>query len=376
MVSRFKALIHARNWYARYERPISSLSLVGGFVFNAIALTRVDEFKENFWIAIHLLVAAGCILLLNRQENDEGDDPMTMGSNPARLHFWLINILQFMFGGLLSTFLVFYFRSAALSISWPFMLLLLIAFIANESFKRHYARLYFQVSFLFFSIFLFAIFFIPVLVHDISPATFVGSGIASLLIIWLFLKLLKFTGHESLGQKKFLLFGAIMFIFGSVNVLYFFNFIPPLPLALHDAGVYHSITRTADGNYSVVKETETWTDKVGQYFGNFQAYHNESGKPVYVYSSVFSPTDFAITVIHEWQKYDEAEKKWNSVSLVTLPTKGGRVGGYRTYSARTNVSPGKWRVTIKIPSGQVLGQLTFSVIATDTPPPVETEIKK
>jgi len=31
-----------KNWYGKYERPISSLSLIGGFVFDALTLRRVD----------------------------------------------------------------------------------------------------------------------------------------------------------------------------------------------------------------------------------------------------------------------------------------------------------------------------------------------
>ncbi len=177
---------HAKNWYVRFERPVSSLSLIGGFIFNAVALTRVDEFKENFWIAVHLLIVAGCIVFINREENHEGD-ALALGADPDKLHFWLINIMQFMFGGLMSTFLVFYFRSAVLSVAWPFLLILAIAFVANESLKRHYARLYFQISFLFLSVFLFAIFFVPVLLKDIGATVFVVSGISSLIVIFLFL---------------------------------------------------------------------------------------------------------------------------------------------------------------------------------------------
>jgi hypothetical protein len=54
------SLKKVRDWYARFERPISSLSLIGGFIFNAIALTRVDEFWENFWIIVHILLVATC----------------------------------------------------------------------------------------------------------------------------------------------------------------------------------------------------------------------------------------------------------------------------------------------------------------------------
>src|ERR1700693_1808364 len=156
--------VHLRTAYARLERPISSASLLGGFAFDAITLKRVDTIWENFWIVVHLAVVAICILLLNRTEN-RGADP----KDPPKTHFWFINTLQFFFGGLLSTFLVFYFRSGTLRVSWPFFLILGAAFLANEKLKQHFARLTFQLSFFFLSLFCFTIFILPVVLHSIGP---------------------------------------------------------------------------------------------------------------------------------------------------------------------------------------------------------------
>ena len=93
-----------KTTYTRFERSISSVSLLGGFIFDAVTLKRVDAFWENFWIVAHLAVVAICILVINRTENS-GADP----KDPSKAHFWFINMLQFFFGGLLSTLLVFYF---------------------------------------------------------------------------------------------------------------------------------------------------------------------------------------------------------------------------------------------------------------------------
>ena len=57
------------SWYLRNERWISSLSLVGGFVFDIFALKRIDLFFDNLWVAAHLVIAALGILLINIHEN-------------------------------------------------------------------------------------------------------------------------------------------------------------------------------------------------------------------------------------------------------------------------------------------------------------------
>src|SRR5574337_1619563 len=110
-------LAKIRSWYGRYERPISSLSLISGFVFDAIFLKRVDLCWENFWVVVHIVIVGACIVLIHSIEREEGAE-----ANPSRLHFWLVNIQQFFYGGIWSVFLVFYFRSGDFFSSWSFLL--------------------------------------------------------------------------------------------------------------------------------------------------------------------------------------------------------------------------------------------------------------
>lgn len=243
-----------RDWYSRYERPISSFSLIGGFLFDAITLKRVDLFWENLWVAMHFILVAVFIILINLQENEAMDD-----KDASKKHFWYINILQFFFGGLLSTFIVFYFRSATLSVTWPFLLLLAAAFIANESFKKHYSRLVFQISLFFLSLLAFTIFIIPVIFHRIGWDIFLASGAISLMILYLFLLLLRFITKEKFSQSKKTLTYAIMGIYLAINILYFTNLIPPIPLSLKEAGIYHSIYRNNSGQYTVEGEKKDYS---------------------------------------------------------------------------------------------------------------------
>ncbi|MBX4199027.1 DUF2914 domain-containing protein [Candidatus Parcubacteria bacterium] len=332
-------------WYRKYERPVSSLSLIGGFVFDALTLRRVDTFWENFWIIIHLLVSAILILLINRKGVR---DP---GETKGEFDFWLLNLLQFTYGGLLSAFLVFYFRSAALSVSWPFLLLLALAFAANERLKRHQERLTFQISLFFLSLLSFAIFFVPVLVGSIGPWVFVLAGVASLLVMRLFLALLK-------AEKKYLWL-SILAIFIAVNVLYFTDVLPPIPLSLKDGGIYYSVVRGAGGEYMLSKPSESFLDYVTLYP---KVAINPAGQALYAYTAVFSPARFSTGITHIWQRYDESTKSWVTTSTVLLSISGGRSEGYRTFSSSL-VTLGKWRVSVKTPGGQLIGRIGFTAVA-------------
>jgi hypothetical protein len=313
--------------------------------------------------------------LVNREEN-EGSDSIIKDVGPDKLHFWLVNVLQFFFGGMISTFIVFYFRSAVIVVAWPFFLILAIAFIANESLKRHFARIDFQISFLFLCIFLFMIFLVPVLMHEISMMAFLASGGISLIILMGFLALLRRFTKESFRKGKRILFTSVVSIYLVMNAFYFLGIIPPLPLSLQDVGIYHKVTRTIEGNYEVIAEPTTFADKLRTYISLYPTYHTKPDGLVYAYTAIFSPASFGLAVHHEWQKYDDVTKKWVSSSDILLPIAGGRDEGYRTYSINSGLTDGRWRVNVQTATGQLIGRMVFNVVVSDTTPETVTLTKK
>ncbi|MGB6544574.1 MAG: DUF2914 domain-containing protein [Candidatus Acidiferrales bacterium] len=356
---------NVRIGYGRLQRPISSVSLVGGFVFDALTLKRIDMFWENIWVIVHIAVAGACIVLANRA-GSAGADAEQPSQGPA----WSSSVLQFCFGGLLSTFLVFYFRSGSLRSSWPFLLILAAAFMANESLKKHYSRMDFQVSFFFLSLLLFAIFIIPVVLHTMGPLIFLLSGAVSLALFWVFLGVLRVTAPETFSRGRHVLMVSVGGIFLAINILYYLNLIPPIPLSLRDAGVEHSISRSADGNYVVQSEPGRWLG----YFRLADEFHCTPGAPVYAYTAVFSPTSLHTDIVHVWQVWD-AKHGWVTTSRVELPLSGGRGGGYRTFSMTNGIRAGAWRVNVETPRGALLGRLRFNVIVQSDEPELRTETK-
>lgn len=351
-------------WYEKYEKRVSSFSLLGGFVFDAFTLSRVDALRDNLWVAINLVLVSICIIYLNKQETNSK-------KKSASLHFWLIMVLQFAFGTLIGTFVIFYFRSASLAVSWPFILILVLALVANERLKKHYARLSFQISFLFFSIFLFSIFIVPIFLKQIGPMIFILSGVLSLILMRIFLVLFnKFSG-ESLHKHRRNLWLSIASIFIFINFLYFTNLIPPIPLSLKEAGVYHSVSRDDSGRYVVAYEDYGWRGFLSLY----PDIHLTLDKVIYAYSAVFSPASFNTGIVHEWQHFDSTTNKWVTEGEVDLLVAGGRDGGYRTYSTRVGLTEGHWRVNVLTSSHQVLGRLRFNVVYTNTEPVLSIETK-
>jgi len=346
------------TWYGKYERLISSFSLVFGFAFDALLLKRVDMFWENMWVIGHLVIVAVCMTLIHRIKGEPGDE-----ANPDKPHFWLVNVIQFFFGGLISVFLVFYFRSADLSISWPFILILALVFWANESLKRRFVRLNFQISLFFLSVFLCAIYIVPVFIHQIGAWVFILSGIISLAITIPFLRILSWASGAEFQKNKNKITFWISAIFAVMNIFYFTNIIPPIPLSLKDSGIFYSLTKDSNGNYTASYEDSDWKGYLTFSPGIYLA----SGDTVYAYSAVFSPTSLNTTIVHLWQYYDEYAKSWVDETRVELPVIGGRDKGFRTYSAISGLTSGNWRVNVETLRGQVIGRLRFTVIFGKSP---------
>ena len=364
-IKKYSRLVEFKNWYGKYERPISSLSLIGGFVFDALTLKRVDLLFENLWVVGHLVIIAVCMIIVHAMKKEERAE-----SNPSKAHFWLVNIIQFFFGGVLSTYLVFYFRSSDFAASWPFLLILALAFWANEALKRSFVRLGFQVALLFLSIYCFAIFLVPVITHRFGGWMFLLSGIVSLIAIYLFLRLIKYFSKEEFEKGKKILILSIGGVFVLVNILYFTDVIPPIPLSLKDAGVYYSLVPNPDGGYFATGEkSSAWN-----YFKLYPDFHYLPGQPIYVYSAVFSPPQLNVNIVHEWQHKDSAGN-WVTTDKTPLYIAGGRDGGFRTYSMKTkNLEAGEWRVNVLTTRGQVIGRVRFNLVESETLPKIIQEV--
>jgi Protein of unknown function (DUF2914) len=367
----------ARSWYARFERPISSISLVGGFVFDALTLRRVDLFWDNIWVVGHLLIVTVCAIWINLLENVADESGVRPEANPQKLHFWLVNVMQFFFGGILSTYLVFYFRSGTIETSWPFLLILVAAFIANESLKRHYARLAFQIVLLFLAFYSFAVYLVPILLHEISTKAFLISGGVSLAAIGLLIAVLAvFSRERFAGWSGRLVLCAVAAVLALMNGLYFLRLIPPLPLSLMDAGIYQTLTVNGPGWYTVQREVQNkqgLVSAIQNFFNGSQAVHIMPGGQLFAYTAVFSPTALNVQIVHEWQYYDSAKRVWVTRGRIVIPVTGGGNLGWRTFSHVSGITAGPWRVNVLTPEGAVIDRLGFDVIVQGTEPALVTQ---
>ena len=351
----------------KYEKYFSPLALFFGFIVDSLTLTRVDLWLDNLILLTYMFLIGGSILMLNAHESGHFKNRTI-----RRGVLWLPFLMQFAFGGLFSGFVVLYSRSASIMASWPFLSVLLLLLIGNEFFKGKYKRLFFQLNIFYVAIFSYLIFAVPVVLNQMGPFIFLLSGFISLLLIAGLIKLIAHITPWKIyfNQKTITL--MIGGIFAGFNILYFLNIIPPIPLALKDIVIAHSVELQRGAGARVTFEDPPWYKFYREYDN---VYHRIGSEPIFVYSAVFAPTDLTTTIVHEWAYWDESSGKWKTTDQIMYPIFGGRNEGYRGFSTKAHVAPGKWRVSVKTKGGQLLGRTKFTIIEADSLPELKAEIR-
>lgn len=350
-------------WAAKNERHLGAAAFVLGFGVDLFTFTVLSVVYANLAFATYISLAAGAIAI---------------GSSLPRSREYVsawargISILaplaaQYAIGSLLSGFMIFYTKSAELSASWPFLVLLALVFIGNEYFRTYYKHLAFQISLLFFALYAYLIFALPLIVNQLGPLVFLGSTVASIILFALYLYLLgKINSIELRSSLRFALPGTLVTLL-LVNAAYFTGVLPPIPLTMSESGIYHSLVRQ-EGKYVVMSEpSRLWYELYKP-----QTVHSK-GETLYAYSATAAPIRFSTAVVHRWQRYDAGTRRWVTQSRVSFPTTGGRAGGYRGYSEYAPHTTGKWRVSVETPGGQVIGRIPFTLEITDVPPVLHEE---
>ena len=346
-----------QHFYQRYSRFLPVVSFIGGFLWDILTLTRIDRLSDNLFLLGYLFLLGFSIILVNLVENNRLTKLLIL-----KYREWYPLAIQFFLGGLFSSYVVFYFQSAAITKNWLFLGILIIMLFANEFLEKRLTNIYLQVTLYFLVVFSFCIFFVPVLIGRMSVYVFILSGLLSLMLIGGFVILL-FKKLSLLARPELIRVSSILIaLYLLLNLFYFLNWIPPVPLSLKYSGIYHQVQRTGD-DYLLKFEQPAWY----QFWKKSDdPFHYTDGDTVFCFAAVFAPTDLKTKIFHEWQQYLPGQDRWLTTDHLGYPLTGGRKPGYRGYTYKRNVQPGEWRVEVKTEEDQVLGRIDFKIVAVDS----------
>lgn len=343
-----------RKFIRRHEKHLLILFFIGGFVFDSLTLGRIDRVYDLSVLCFHMTCVTLVIYLFNLRGDGQWKNTFL-----ERYQLYFPLAIQFFFGALASAFIIYFSRSVSMTKTISFFIILIALFVANELFKKRISNKYLQFSLYFFINFTFFSFMIPVIVKKMGTLIFIISGIISLgTTLLLLLLIYRKSPSTRLEIKLPKLIGLILIIYTTINVFYFSNLIPPVPLALESGIVAHNVERH-NNHYWVTYERDDWYIFWRDYNENF---HHKPEEKIFVFTSVFAPTAIKKSIYHRWKWFDDKTDSWQVADKIGYEITGGRDEGYRGYTYKNNIKPGLWEVDVITEEGLILGIIDFKVI--------------
>lgn len=330
----------------------STIIFVVGFLTDSYLLPSVDD-PITKYLGLSYLIILGIIFPLREWVVARN----TASKAEQRLFSLLTFGVSFFSGSALSFVFVYAMRSAAFSVSWPLFVILLLCMVANEFVSTHNYRFTLDIAVYFIAIVFYSIFNVPIIFNRVNDLIFLVAIVIATLVGLAFITFLRKTSETAEDESArgyALAVGIPMF----VGMLYILNVIPAVPLTLKESGIYHSVVRTSNGEYSAQTETDT------RFLASYRRpiYHKtDSDTAVYFFSSVGAPAEVSAPLTHVWEYYDEKQQKWITSTTIAFDLTGGRENGYRAYSKKENITPGKWRVTVKVDDRRIVGRKYFYI---------------
>ena len=343
-ISRFRAFIR------KHQKSAPIIFFILGFIWDSLTLGSIDRLYDQFILCIYLGSLTGSLYFFNLVDDDKWK-----GTFIEKYEVYFPLAIQFFLGGLCSAYVIFFFRSVSYTKTIPFFLILVILLFANELLKKRISNKYLQFGTYFFVNFTFFAFFLPVILNAMNGFIFLISGAISLsstLFLVTFIYRKSQSTRAELDKTK--LIGLIVSIYAAINIFYYYNLIPPVPLALQEGLIAHNVEKE-NGHYRV-------TYPKGGLFSRFDkeiAYN--PGDSLFVFTSIFAPADLKKNVNHHWQWQNPRTELWESADKIAFEITGGRENGYRGYTYKKNMLEGRWKIDVRTSDELILGRINFIV---------------
>jgi len=353
------ALQRLRLYYTQHEGRVAALFFAGGFLFDSVAVGRVDSLHMVIQQAVYLAIVTA---VLTQMFLVPDDPPLESLAGARRLYYrHRLAILSFFLGTLLNLYTIFFFKSSSLVVSFSFLLVMIALLALNEfgPFKR--LGIAFKFALLSLCGLSFCATVVPVAAGQIGVVVFLASmavGCLPMLALASWIRRRAPERYPAARNQMLVPFGLMLIVFLGAYLL---RIIPPVPLSIPFIGVYHSVERTQD-EYRLSHERPAWR----VWHNGDQDFLAQPGDRVFVFFRVFSPTRFADEVRMLW--FHRETPGWVPQDTIPIRITGGRAEGFRGYGFKSKYQPGDWKVQIETTDGREIGRIYFTLETAATSP--------
>lgn len=343
------------NYYEKNEAKVDISFFLGGFFFDILTLSDIDDLLGITQQVVYLLIL-GSILYY-----DFLDDNGFFKISPRLEKVWNYRqpILHFFLGSLLSVYSLFFLKSASIFTSIVFVLLLLGLMIANELKTVQQSKIDIKVGLYVICVFSFFSMTVPVILGFVGVLPFMISVIFTGAVLYgVYHLLLKRVQNVKILMRRILAPG--MGVLALFVLFYFVGWIPPVPLSIQNMGIYHMIEKS-EGKYILSHENSLWTF----WRSGDQEFTAEPNDKIYFFAEIYSPARFSDSVVLHWY-FKDPRQGWITTDRIPMGISGGRRNGYRGYSTKQNYAAGEWRISVETTDGREIGRIYFDVTKVPT----------
>ncbi|MEO6097126.1 MAG: DUF2914 domain-containing protein [Fibrobacteria bacterium] len=343
----------------RAKTAFPVIAFFGGFLWDAATLGRSIGVLDLYILSAYLVSAGAILVWMGRRDVMRGPASAPAAieapSFKAKTIVWMREYgpafaLQFLFGSLFSALTILYFLSSSYLPGFLLVMSLVGLLILNEFIESHYHRFTITWTLFGLSAMLFLNFALPHLAGSIHPVWFFVSTAAGVGLVFG----LKGLSPKARGSPWPTVVAALVLM-----LLYLVNAIPPVPLVKKNMVICRGIERV-QGVYTAEMEIPPF---YSFWRRSESLVRQRTGEKIYCFTSVFLPTGIRTMLYHCWRFDDPRKKGWVQTSRIGFPIQGGRQDGFRGYTCKQNLSPGRWEVRVETETGRVVGTVHFQVEA-------------
>jgi len=359
-----------QSFRQRHVKAEIAVFFGAGFLFDIMTLSRIDDLATLVHQGLYLAMLAGLMVLEERYRAGVAAPPPLL----AKARRFSEDAIHFLFGGLLSSFTLFYLKSTSGLSSVLFLSFLCALLVANElpGFRERGPIIRFALLSLCTTSY--CALLLPIISGFISSWLFVASVVLSCAATaWLARKLIRWTGD---ARAVFLrVAGPAIGMQVILVAAYFAGAIPPVPLSVQYVGIYHEVvppSRVAEamplratmpganppvGRTYQLKHQRPWW----RFWHNGdQDFAARPGDIVHCFARVFAPNRFRDAIYVHWLS-EGPKGDWLDQGRARLTISGGRGDGFRAFATKKNYQPGRWRVEIETEDGRDMGVIHFNL---------------
>jgi hypothetical protein len=323
-----------------------------GFIYDVVTLSRIDDTLTMVQQLVYLGVLA--TLLLLEQRHPEGTEPPKA---LAKVWKWREDAIHFFYGSLLSSYTLFFFKSASGLTAFVFLLLMFGLMVANELPLFRQLGPVVRVALFSLCVSMYFSYVLPVIIGKANFWIFLLAqvltggvifGVIHLLRRWKILDQL-----QALRQIAIPGFGVL----AALLLFYLVRVVPPVPLAVTFSGVYHDVKKVG-GEYHLSHEPRWWKFWVK----DDRDFLMRPGDKAYYFFSIFTPKGFDRYTVNVRWYYDHPDKGWTLTSTVPLSMQSSTAErGWRSNALTSHLKPGDWRAVLETADGHEISRFSFTV---------------